>query len=114
MADGERIICASSELLDASAAVRFSVERHGIVEPAFVVRYAGAVYAYPNRCAHVPVELDWQQGKFFDLSGLYLICATHGALYAPESGRCLAGRCNGNGLIPLAIVEHDGNIFLKE
>ncbi|MDD5177355.1 MAG: Rieske 2Fe-2S domain-containing protein [Sterolibacterium sp.] len=114
MAVGERLICASSDLLDAGAAVRFSVERHGIVEPAFVVRYGGAVYAYLNRCAHVPVELDWQPGQFFDLSGLYLICATHGALYSPASGSCLEGRCNGKGLIPLSIVERDGHIFLKE
>ena len=60
------------------------------------------------------IELDWQEGKFFDLSGLYLICSTHGAMYSPESGRCLGGRCNGKGLTPLAVSEHDGNIYLKE
>ena len=110
----DRLLCASAELLDGGAAVRFSVECHGLAEPAFVVRFHGAVYAYLNRCAHVPVELDWQEGRFFDLSGLYLVCSTHGALYSPKSGRCLEGRCNGNGLIPLAIGEHDGHIFLKE
>ena len=114
MADGERLICASTDLLDAGLAVRFSVERLGLVEPAFVVRYRGVAYAYLNRCGHVPVELDWQEGHIFDLSSLYLTCATHGALYSPESGRCLEGRCNGNGLTPLAIVERDGQIFLKE
>ena len=71
MADGERLICASAELIDGGAAVRFSVERNGVAEPAFVVRFSGKVYAYFNRCAHVPVELDWQEGRFFDLSGLY-------------------------------------------
>lgn len=114
MAAGERLICASSALLDGGVAVRFTVERQGQLEPAFVVRYDGAAYAYLNRCAHVPVELDWQEGRVFDLSGLYLICATHGALYSPESGECVDGRCNGNGLIRLAIVERDGHIFLKE
>jgi nitrite reductase/ring-hydroxylating ferredoxin subunit len=67
-----------------------------------------------NRCGHVPVELDWRQGEFFDGSGLYLICATHGALYAPDSGRCLGGRCNGKGLEPVAVVEEDGWIVLTE
>lgn len=114
MADDERLICASTDLLDDGAAVRFSVERDGVAEPAFVVRYCGKVYAYFNRCAHVPVELDWQEGRFFDHSGLYLICATHGALYAPESGRCMGGRCDGKGLTPLAVVERDGNIYLKQ
>ena len=59
-------------------------------EPAFVIRYDGTVYAYVNRCAHVSVELDWIEGEFFDLTGLYLICSTHGATYLPESGRCVA------------------------
>jgi len=70
------------------------------------------VHAYLNRCGHVPVELDWQHGEFFDDSKLYLICATHGALYAPESGQCLGGRCNGRGLTKLPVEERDGNIYL--
>ena len=110
----ERLICGSAALADGGDGVRFEVERNGVTEPAFVVRHRGVVHAFINRCGHVPVELDWQQGKFFDLTGLYLMCATHGALYSPESGRCIGGRCNGNGLTPLAIVEHDGNVFLKE
>jgi nitrite reductase/ring-hydroxylating ferredoxin subunit len=60
----------------------------------------------------VPVELDWQHGEFFDDSKLYLICATHGALYAPESGHCLGGRCNGKGLEPVSVIERDGLIYL--
>lgn len=114
MADDERLICASADLLDGGTAVRFSVVRHGVADAAFAVRFRGTAYAYFNRCAHVPVELDWQEGRFFDHSGLYLICSTHGALYAPESGHCLAGRCNGKGLEPLVVVERDGNIYLKE
>jgi len=109
-----RLICASAALLESADGVRFSVQRHGISEEAFAIRFAGKAHAYLNRCGHVPVELDWQQGRFFDDSGLYLICATHGAIYSPESGRCLGGRCNGNGLIPLTVVEHDGNVYLEE
>jgi nitrite reductase/ring-hydroxylating ferredoxin subunit len=59
-------------------------------------------------------RLTGKKGRFFDHSGLYSICATHGALYAPDSGRCLGGRCNGNGLKPLELSEHDGNVFLIE
>ena len=80
--------------------------------PAFVIRYRGEVRAYLNRCGHIPVEIDWQPGEFFDHSGLYLICATHGALYAPESGRCVGGRCNGKGLQAVLVTERDGQIFL--
>ena len=107
-------ICASTSLLDGGEGVLFTVERYGVSEPAFAIRHDGVVHAYLNRCGHIPVELDWQPGKFFDDSGLYLICSTHGALYAPQSGRCLGGRCNGKGLTSVDIVERDGNIYLKE
>ncbi|WP_365962078.1 Rieske 2Fe-2S domain-containing protein [Sulfuritalea sp.] len=109
-----RLLCASDDLVEGGRGLRFMVDRHGHSEPAFAVRFRGEARAYLNRCGHVPVELDWQQGEFFDHSGLYLICATHGALYAPESGRCLGGRCNGKGLIALAVVEDGGQIYLVE
>ena len=110
----KRLICTSADLVDGGLGIRFEVDRGGYVDPAFVIRYRGRPFAYLNRCGHVPVELDWQPGEFFDDSRIYLICATHGALYAPESGRCLGGRCNGKGLQPLAISESDGLIFLVE
>jgi len=109
-----RVICAADDLVEGGRGVRFTVDRHGVSEPAFVVRFRGQVHAYLNRCAHVPVEMDWQEGEFFDHSGLYLICATHGALYAPESGRCLGGRCDGKGLVALAVIENDGQVLLIE
>jgi nitrite reductase/ring-hydroxylating ferredoxin subunit len=75
VAQGERLICAGSALPDGGCGLRFEVEWHGRREPAFVVRYRGRVHAYLNRCGHIPVELDWNEGEFFDISGLYLICA---------------------------------------
>ncbi|MCX7180198.1 MAG: Rieske 2Fe-2S domain-containing protein [Proteobacteria bacterium] len=114
MAAAERLICRAESLADGGDGERFTVAHHGVSESAFAVRFGGKVYAYLNRCGHMPVELDWQPGRFFDDSGLYLICATHGAIYSPESGRCLGGRCNGTGLAPLAIVERDGNVYLEE
>ncbi len=112
MATDERLICASEALIDGGLGFRFSVPLYGRDEPAFVIRFRGRVFAYFNRCGHVPVELDWQRTEFFDDSKLYLICATHGALYSPESGRCLGGRCNGKGLVPLPVTERDGAIYL--
>ena len=110
----QRLICESGELADGGDGVRFEVGSAGQKIPAFVIRHQGKPYAYLNRCGHVPVEIDWQQGKFFDHSGLYLICATHGAMYAPASGRCLTGRCAGKGLTPLQVIERDNGIYLSE
>ena len=111
MADGARLICPSDALADAGRAVRFEVEYFGAPAPAFVVRFAGRVYGYLNRCAHQPMELDWREGEMFDDEGRNLICSTHGALYAPDSGRCLGGPCGGSPLLRLRVEERDGRVY---
>jgi nitrite reductase/ring-hydroxylating ferredoxin subunit len=112
MAGSKRLICPAQALAEKGAGVRFTVQRHGRQEPAFAVRYGGVVRAYLNRCAHVPVEMDWAEGEFFDLSKLYLICSTHGAMYLPDSGYCVAGPCKGARLHPLQVEERDGEVYL--
>jgi nitrite reductase/ring-hydroxylating ferredoxin subunit len=113
MAGAERIVCSSSDLVDSGDAVRFEVLVDGKPEPAFAVRYRGRVYAYLNRCAHMPMELDWKPGKFFDAWGLHLICSTHGATYAPDTGRCLRGPCFKEGLVSIPVEENGGCVVVK-
>jgi len=114
VAGRERLICAAADLAELGRGVRFEVMRAGHPQPAFVVRFGGQPRAFLNQCGHVPVELDWQEGEFFDDSRLYLICSTHGALYHPASGQCVGGRCAGRGLISLSVVERDGHVYLME
>jgi nitrite reductase/ring-hydroxylating ferredoxin subunit len=118
MAEDERVtglrICPSADLAEGGDGHRFTVSADGKEAPAFVVRFKGQVHGWLNRCSHMPVELDWQPTKFFDTSGLYLICATHGALYAPDTGRCVAGRCMHAGLILVSVTEVDGWIVVNE
>lgn len=113
MAGDERLICDSSALADSGLAVRFFVEYFGEQAPAFVVRFRGGVHGYLNRCGHLPMELDWREGEVFDADGRELICSTHGATYAPDSGKCLGGPCGGTPLVPLRLEERDGKVFLK-
>jgi nitrite reductase/ring-hydroxylating ferredoxin subunit len=114
MADPARLICASVALMEGGNGVRFSVLRGDKPVPAFVIRYNGRAYAYLNQCAHIPVELDWIEGEFFESSGLYLICTTHGATYEPDSGYCVMGPCKGQRLTVLDVAEHGGNIYLTQ
>ena len=113
MAGSERLICAAGDLRERETGVRFTVMRYGQKQAAFAVRFGGVVRAYLNRCAHVPIELDWAQGEFFDLSGLYLVCSTHGAAYAADSGRCLGGPCGSTPLVALRVEERDGKVYFK-
>ena len=105
------LICASADVIEGGRGVRFPVSAFGDKATGFVVRYGGKAYGYLNRCAHVPIELDWAEGEFFESSGLYLMCSTHGAIYAPESGFCAGGPCKGGRLRPISVVERDQQIF---
>ncbi|TAM52923.1 MAG: Rieske (2Fe-2S) protein [Paraburkholderia sp.] len=100
-------VCAADELVDGGPGVRRAARYLDGDAVVFFVRYDGQVHGYLNRCAHVPMELDWVEGQFFDSSGLYLMCATHGAIYAPESGRCVGGPCRGARLRPVQVQERD-------
>ena len=114
MAATQRVICDSAALTEGGPGVRFEVPRDGAPAAAFIIRYDGEVHAYLNSCAHIPVELDWMEGEFFDKAGLYLICATHGATYEPATGHCIMGPCKGQHLVALQVEERGNKVYLLE
>jgi nitrite reductase/ring-hydroxylating ferredoxin subunit len=106
-------ICSSAVLTDGDKGVRFRVRFGGQILTAFAIRYRGRVYAYLNQCAHQGIELDWKEGYFFDMERRFLICATHGALYHPDTGHCAGGPCRGGALVPLAVAEENNVVRLQ-
>lgn len=114
MVDATRLICASSRIEDGGTGVRFDLPWGAKSLAAFVVRKDGKAYAYLNSCPHQGTELDWQEGEFFDESTLYLICATHGAAFFPDSGYCCAGPCKGRSLVKVPVEEIDGQLYWQE
>ena len=113
MVEDERLICPSSALEDGGEGVRFTVSAGGHTVAAFAIRFRGTVRAYLNRCGHMPMELDWVAGRFFDAERQLLICSTHGAEYDPLTGGCRGGPCSGVGLSALEVAEHEGCVYLK-
>ena len=111
MAEEPRLVCESGALADGGRGVRFEVEYFGERTPAFVVRKDGVVHGYLNRCGHVAMELDWQEGVFFDADARDLLCSTHGATYDAATGRCLGGPCNGTPLVKLRLEERNGLVY---
>ena len=107
MAEAQAIaLCRSGDLAEGGRAVPFDVVYGGQTCRSFAVRFEGRVHAYLNRCTHVAMEMDWQPDRFFDDSGRWLLCSTHGAVYRPDTGECAGGPCRG-ALVTIALSEHD-------
>ena len=104
-------LCPSAELVEKGDAHVFDVLHFREPARAFVLRFDGQVVGYLNRCLHVPTEMDWQPGVFLDSSKEYILCATHGAAYEPQSGRCAGGPCGRGKLTAIDVFERDGEVY---
>ncbi len=105
-----RFLVARTAELAPGQSRKFMLPIDGVEEECFVVNFRGEFYAYVNRCRHIPIPMDWVDNHFFEESGRYLMCQTHGALYQPQTGECLAGPAAACGkyLFRIALeVEHD-------
>jgi nitrite reductase/ring-hydroxylating ferredoxin subunit len=85
-------LCASSALLERDKAIVFDVVLWHAPARAFALRFDGKVVAYMNRCAHVPSEMDWQEGQFLDMDRRWILCSVHGAAYEPPTASASADR----------------------
>lgn len=103
-------LCASAELEERGKALLFDVLEYGRPMRAFALRIDGVVVAYLNRCAHVPVEMDWNPGDFLDADRAFIVCSIHGAQYEPAGGRCVGGPCGRGRLTALSVTERDGQV----
>ena len=90
---------------------KFVLQCNGAEVEAFVVNHAGAFYAYVNRCCHIPMTMDWVENQFLTEDHAHIQCATHGALYEPASGECVAGPPLGQCLTAVPLVVRDGMIL---
>ncbi len=106
-----QLLCLGSELREKGRALLFELREYSQPVTAFAMRYDGRVVAYLNRCAHVPVQLDWQPGEFLDADQRFIICSLHGATYEPADGRCVGGPCGRGRLKPVAVQERDGRVY---
>jgi nitrite reductase/ring-hydroxylating ferredoxin subunit len=110
MAEHAQPLCAAADLAERGRALLFDVLLWGQPARAFVLRHDGALRAYVNRCAHVPVEMDWQPGEFLDHDKRFIVCSIHGASYEPTQGRCVGGPCGRSKLIAVDVAEQDGQV----
>lgn len=102
-------LCRLEELAEGSAR-GFDIE--GM--PVFAVRKFGEVFVYLNSCPHIGVPLEWLPDQFLNSERELIQCATHGALFAIESGLCVAGPCVGEALEPLPYLVQDEWLYLLD
>jgi len=95
--------------LQNGASRKFQFTRDGVDFEGFVVRHAGQLIVYENRCRHLPLPLDYGDNRFFTADGEHLVCSSHGAMYDPLSGQCVQGPCVGASLkrLPFSQIESD-------
>jgi len=96
----ERSICGLDEL-DDPGAKGFYVGDGEWPFRGFVIRKGAEIFAYANICPHRRHPLDMLPDAFLVDDGRMIRCASHGALFSPETGMCLTGPCSGRSLMKL-------------
>lgn len=116
MAEGKKKIArgkvvAQTDELSHGMTKKFRLKCQGRDIEGLLVGYEGGVYAYVNRCRHIPISMDWVDNDFFTEDKRYLICANHGATYEPATGECIWGPCFGAFLQDVPLEISDGKIL---
>ena len=111
--DLARVICRLADLADPGARA-FVCGAGDWPLRGFVVRRAGEVFAYLNRCPHRNHALNWHPERFLTPDGRMILCASHGAVFEISSGACLGGPCRGVGLTALDVTVERGYVMLAE
>ena len=80
----------------------------------FAVKKDNQIHLYWNRCPHLGTPLEWEEDKFLDGDNALIQCATHGALFQIETGKCLVGPCRGKHLQSVPFELADGVVSVAE
>jgi nitrite reductase/ring-hydroxylating ferredoxin subunit len=109
--NGTDTVLCSLDTLEDPGSREFRVGRR---ERMFVIRKDNEVFGYMNLCPHQGTVLDWKPNTFLTTELDYVMCATHGALFEIEDGKCVYGPCLGRSLAPIRIRVEGGNVLLDE
>ncbi len=94
--------------IDDPGAQGFVIDLDGASFRGFLVRRGEIVVGYVDSCPHVGAPLALSPTAYLTRGGDHIICASHGALFRPEDGRCVAGPCVGRSLTPWPVTVRDG------
>lgn len=109
--DSSEVAVARVDELSPGETKKFFLQCGGREEECFLINYQGALHAYVNRCCHVPMTMDWIENQFLTEDRRYILCATHGACYEPETGECVLGPPLGKFLEAVPLSVREGYVF---
>jgi nitrite reductase/ring-hydroxylating ferredoxin subunit len=66
----------------------------------FVTRAGGVVAGWIDHCPHAGMPLAVVPNRYLTRDGKFILCASHGALFRPDTGLCVGGPCGGKSLTP--------------
>jgi len=115
--EGWQCICQQTQLVP-GATLEFEIiqdsgELGTMALTGFMFLHEGQPRAYLNRCPHLGIELNWMPGRFMDTDKQFIQCSSHGALFLPGNGECIAGPCQGDALTALDVRITDGQVQIR-
>jgi len=111
--DVTRVLCSLSEL-ELTGSKGFAVGEGDWPLRGFLVKTSKGVAAYVNYCPHAGHPLNFKADRFLTPDRNLILCASHGALFTRDEGRCIAGPCPGQSLTPVPIEILGDYVLLAE
>lgn len=107
-------VIAREDEIEPGQTKKFMLSVEGRETECFLINYQGRFFAYVNRCAHVPMTMDWIDNQFLTEDGRYVLCATHGAAFEPDTGECVFGPPCGKYLVRVPLTISGGRIHASQ
>jgi nitrite reductase/ring-hydroxylating ferredoxin subunit len=109
----ERVLCRLDDLSEGEA--RAFGPFDGSRRKAFVVRKSGRLFAWWDSCPHYDgAPMAWRTNAYLNAARDRIVCASHGAEFEIETGRCTLGAALGQSLTPAPIeVTSGGDVIFK-
>ncbi len=103
------VLCRLDEIADPGAK-GFRFREGARLFAGFVVRRGARVVGYVDSCPHAGGPLALIGDRYLTREKDLILCSTHGALFRPEDGACVAGPCAGDRLEAWAVAVVDGAV----
>ena len=112
MSEVARVVARLADLADPGAR-EFFVGEGDWPFRGFLVQVDGHLRAYANVCPHKQHPLNLDDDEFLVPGAKLLRCASHQALFEPESGLCVFGPCAGRSLTALECWVEAGEVLVR-